>query len=105
LQGATSGTIGPQGSDATVITGVNTAGTVRVDNDAPLETALKLLFSALQGGGIISGAIFLFQGFFMQNTRLGASKKLVIGSFLLLLGIAASNLYPMLFVRDVDMFS
>jgi hypothetical protein len=33
LQGATNGTIGPQGSDATVISGVNTAGTVRVDNN------------------------------------------------------------------------
>ncbi len=32
LQGATNGTIGPQGSDATYITGVNTAGTVRVNN-------------------------------------------------------------------------
>jgi len=29
LQGATNGTIGPQGTDATYVTGVNTAGTVR----------------------------------------------------------------------------
>ncbi|CAN5459512.1 hypothetical protein BH10CYA1_BH10CYA1_27550 [soil metagenome] len=33
LQGATNGTIGVQGSDATYITGVNTAGTVRTDNN------------------------------------------------------------------------
>lgn len=33
LQGATNGTIGAMGSDATVITGVNTAGTVRVNNN------------------------------------------------------------------------
>jgi len=33
LQGATNGTIGVQGSDATYITGVNTAGTVRADNN------------------------------------------------------------------------
>lgn len=32
LQGATNGTIGPMGADATVIMGVNTAGTVRVNN-------------------------------------------------------------------------
>ena len=32
LQAATNGTVGPQGSDATYITGVNTAGTVRVNN-------------------------------------------------------------------------
>src|SRR5690349_17492358 len=37
LQGATHGTIGPQGADATYITGVNTAGTVRVNNLANLE--------------------------------------------------------------------
>jgi len=33
LQGATNGTIGPQGADATYVTGVNTAGTVRSDNN------------------------------------------------------------------------
>ena len=33
LQGATCGTIGPQGCDATVICGVNTAGTVRTNNN------------------------------------------------------------------------
>jgi hypothetical protein len=33
LQGATNGTIGVQGSDATYVTGVNTAGTVRTDNN------------------------------------------------------------------------
>ena len=33
LQGATNGTIGPGGADATYISGVNTAGTVRADNN------------------------------------------------------------------------
>ncbi|HEY9790173.1 MAG TPA: vWA domain-containing protein [Candidatus Obscuribacterales bacterium] len=33
LQGATNGSIGPQGIDGTVISGVNTAGTVRSDNN------------------------------------------------------------------------
>ncbi len=33
LQGATNGSIGPQGSEATYITGVNTAGTLRFDNN------------------------------------------------------------------------
>ena len=32
LQGATNGTISPQGAEATVVQGVNTAGTVRVNN-------------------------------------------------------------------------
>lgn len=33
LQGATNGSIGPSGSDASVIVGVNTAGTLRADNN------------------------------------------------------------------------
>jgi hypothetical protein len=35
LQGATNGSIGPQGQDATVVSGVNTAGTVR--SSSPLD--------------------------------------------------------------------
>jgi len=35
LQGATNGQIGPQGLDATIVTGVNTAGTVRASS--PLD--------------------------------------------------------------------
>jgi Ca-activated chloride channel family protein len=54
LQGATNGTIGPQGGgamygaagmtagDATTVVGVNTAGTVRVNNLANLEAAARL---------------------------------------------------------------
>lgn len=43
LQGATNGTIGPQGMDATVIYGVNTAGTVNVGNLAKVELATKIV--------------------------------------------------------------
>ena len=43
LQGATNGTIGPQGADATIIDGVNTCGTVRVNNLANLEALLNFM--------------------------------------------------------------
>jgi hypothetical protein len=43
LQGATNGTIGPQGTDATVINGISTAGTVRVNNLANLESTLNVV--------------------------------------------------------------
>ncbi|MDR3613015.1 MAG: hypothetical protein P4L53_05565, partial [Candidatus Obscuribacterales bacterium] len=43
LQAATNGTVGPQGQDATYITGVNTAGTVRVNNLANLEALLNII--------------------------------------------------------------
>jgi len=42
LQGATNGAIGPQGQDATVVTGVNTAGTVR--NASPSPSPLDYFF-------------------------------------------------------------
>src|SRR5687768_6678702 len=49
LQGATNGTIGPQQGDATVVQGVNTAGTVRVNNLANLEAMMATdeVFGAL----------------------------------------------------------
>jgi hypothetical protein len=43
LQGATMGTIGPQGTDATQVQGIMTAGTVRVNNLANLEAALNIV--------------------------------------------------------------
>src|SRR5215213_3717282 len=48
LQGATNGTIGPQGGDATVIQGVNTAGTVRVNNLANLEALLNIIANGME---------------------------------------------------------
>ena len=50
LQGATNGTIAPQGQDATVIQGVNTAGTVRVNNLANLEALLNIIATRLPSG-------------------------------------------------------
>ena len=43
LQGVTNGTIGPQGGDATYVSGLNTSGTVRVNNLANLEALLNVL--------------------------------------------------------------
>lgn len=45
LQGATNGTIGPQGQDATFVTGVNTAGTVRAVNTNPFQSFFKTIDS------------------------------------------------------------
>ncbi len=54
LQGATNGTIGPQGIDSMVISGVNTAGTIRINNAANLEALANFLvgiicFTAIGG--------------------------------------------------------
>lgn len=102
LQGATNGTIGPQGSDATLITGVNTAGTVRVNHVANLESALNLLVLCLQGLGIAYGAVNLFGGFFLPNTRSSATKKLLLGSALLLIGLSIPGVFSYLFTASAD---
>lgn len=69
LQGATSGTVGPQGYDATVISGVSTSGTVRVNNLANLEALLNQLASI--GDWLIYGigAWLLGRGAFIAKNR------------------------------------
>lgn len=54
LQGATNGNIGPQGSDCTF--GVNTAGTVRVNNLANLEALLNVFSLSFEAIAILWGA-------------------------------------------------
>jgi hypothetical protein len=52
LQGATNGTLG---SDATYVTGVNTAGTVRVNNLANLEALLNIVANGSELLGLLGG--------------------------------------------------
>ncbi len=70
LQGATNGTIGPQGADATYITGVNTAGTVRVNNLANLEALLNIITNLVEMGGLLVGFGLLMHGIFQRNVVL-----------------------------------
>ncbi len=57
LQGATNGTIGPQGIDSIVISGVNTSGTVRINNAANLEVLANFLVGVISVTAI-GGAIY-----------------------------------------------
>ncbi len=59
LQGATMGTIGPQGDDATYVTGVSTAGTVRVNMLAMLEALLNVVANGAQIITVLWGAVLL----------------------------------------------
>ncbi len=91
-QGSTNGTVGPQGTDATVIQGVNTAGTVRVNNLANLESLLCIfanggeLFGLVFGlanailGGLGKGMYFPF--------RLGAKGRIAFGICIAFIGLA-----------------
>lgn len=61
LQGATNGSIGPQGSN--VVMGVNTAGTVRVNNLANLEAFLNIFANLVELLGLAVGGAFLISAF------------------------------------------
>ena len=93
LQGATNGTIGPQAGDATVITGVNTAGTIRVNNLAALEDAANgfvfggKILGLLMAVGLACAAIFA-NGFKFEF-RLSRTKSLALAAILALI---AANL-------------
>ncbi len=81
LQGATNGTIGPQGSDATYITGVNTAGTVRVNNLANLEALLNIIANGMEILGIAWGGPTMIMGFMhMAAGSHDAMKKVLFGA-------------------------
>lgn len=70
LQGATNGTIGPQGADATYISGVNTAGTVRVNNLANLEALLNIISNLIEMCGLLLGFALLMHGVFQRKVVL-----------------------------------
>ena len=81
LQGATNGTIAPQGTDATVIQGVNTAGTVRVNNLANLEALLNIIANGMEILGIAWGGPTMIMGFMhMAAGSHDAMKKVMFGA-------------------------
>ncbi len=68
LQGASSGVIGPQGEDATDVIGVNTAGTVRVNNLANEEALLNILANGMEILLIAWGSLSMVSCFFDMLT-------------------------------------
>ena len=81
LQGATNGTISPQGGEATVVQGVNTAGTVRVNNLANLEALLNIIANGMEILGIAWGGPTMIMGF--MHVAAGshdAMKKVLFGA-------------------------
>ena len=81
LQGATNGTIASQGADATVIQGVNTAGTVRVNNLANLEALLNIIANGMEILGIAWGGPTMIMGFMhMAAGTQDAMKRVLWGA-------------------------
>ncbi len=108
LQGATSGTIGPQGLDATYITGVNTAGTVRVNNLANLEALLNIIANGMEILGIAWGGPTMILGFMhMAAGSQDAMKKVLFGMGGVTGGLATPGCINWLVAssRDANLFS
>lgn len=78
LQGATHGTIAAQGSEATAVQGVNTAGTVRVNNLANLEALLNIIANGMEILGIAWGGPTMIWGFMHLATGTNDAKKKVL---------------------------
>lgn len=71
LQGATNGIITAQGHEVTVISGVNSAGTVRVNNLANLEALLNFVANVTEVLLVIGGVMSMIRG----ATFNGANRK------------------------------
>lgn len=108
LQGATNGSIGPQGSDATYITGVNTAGTVRVNNLANLEALLNILANGMEILGVVWGGATMIMGFMRMGSGAdGAMTRIVLGAFGVAGGLCTPGIINWLVAsaRDANLFS
>ena len=108
LQGATNGTIGPQGQDATSIMGVNTAGTVRVNNLANLEALLNIIANGMEILGIAWGGPTMIMGFMhMAAGSHDAMKKVLFGAAGVTGGLATPGCINWLVAsaRDANLFS
>jgi hypothetical protein len=108
LQGATNGTIGPQGTDATIISGVNTAGTVRVNNLANLEALLNIVANGMEILGIAWGGPTMIMGFMhMAAGTQDAMKRVLWGAAGVTGGLATPGCINWLVAsaRDANLFS
>ena len=108
LQGATNGTIGPQGSDATYVTGLNTAGTVRVNNLANLEALLNIIANGMEILGIAWGGPTMIMGFMhMAAGTQDAMKRVLFGAAGVTGGLATPGCINWLVAsaRDANLFN
>ena len=108
LQGATNGTIGPQGQDATFVTGVNTAGTVRVNNLANLEALLNIIANGMEILGIAWGGPTMIMGFMhMAAGTQDAMKRVLFGAAGVTGGLATPGCINWLVAsaRDANLFN
>lgn len=106
LQGATNGTLGPQGADATFVCGVNTAGTVRVNNLANLEALLNILANVCEIGFLVAGIAIAGSGL-TPSGRNALGTRIAIGIALAVIGLGMPGCVNWLVAsaRDANLFS
>ena len=108
LQGASNATIGPQGNEATYVMGVNTAGTVRVNNLANLEALLNIIANGMEILGIAWGGPTMIMGFMhMAAGTQDAMKRVLFGAAGVTGGLATPGCINWLVAsaRDANLFS
>jgi hypothetical protein len=108
LQGATNGTIAPQGPDATYVTGLNTAGTVRVNNLANLEALLNIISNGMEIIGIAWGGPTMILGFmYMAAGTSDAMSRVLKGGAGVVGGLATPGVINWLVAsaRDANLFN
>ncbi len=116
LQGATNGTVGPQGADATIVMGVNTAGTVRVNNLANLEAMLNILCNGFEIVGLVFGGCMLLTAAVMRAPVTGlmgcpvpltAAHRVAIGLGVILVALMFPGMvnWFVASARDANLFS
>jgi len=108
LQGAKNGTIAPQGSDATYVTGLNTAGTVRVNNLANMEALMNIMSNGMEVIGIAWGGPTMIMAFMhLAAGSQDATKRILNGGCGVLGGLAspAVNNWLVACARDANLFN
>ena len=108
LSGASLATIGPQGPDATYVTGLNTSGTVRVNNLANLEALLNIIANGMEILGIAWGGPTMIMGFMhMAAGTQDAMKRVLFGAAGVTGGLATPGCINWLVAsaRDANLFT
>ncbi|HEY9790111.1 MAG TPA: hypothetical protein V6D22_06925 [Candidatus Obscuribacterales bacterium] len=116
LQGATNGTLGPQGTDATVISGVTTAGTVRVNNLANVEVLFNIIANLSEVVLLVVGLVMVALGIsgkgamceiMGQEIEITPGERITIGALLAIIGLALPCMinWFLAAARDANLFS
>ena len=108
LKASALGSIGPKGADTTIITCINTAGKVRVNNLANIEALLNIIANGLEILGIAWGGPSMMLGFMhvAAGTK-DASRKVLFGGCGVVGGLAVPGIINWLVAsaRDANLFS